>query len=802
MLLRHAKSCLVTGATITTALGVVLAGAGPALATGSSVATSAFVPAALPADALPGAPVPPSDDKPADAPVTVLQLTDGAGDTTRIAESGLAELPAEVDTDIPVAPGGLGGSGARSALLAGTEPALLDRMLGVTAPTPAEVDPDAVAILSAPVQTDEFLVAGVTWSGGEELPEGTELYLRVLEDDAWSPWMGLEEELSEKDPAAGDEGPASADAQAIGGTSPFLTGGATAVQVQVAAPDPSALPADLQLSLVPSAPSGDERVVDDAQSGTVAEDGVVVDAPAPEDATMSVFEMNERADEGVPQVSSDAQDAPAGTAGAAGGAAGGSLGASAPMPTAFEQLVGAWQASTLPQATEPAAVAQPNIIRRSAWGADEKHMTWTPRSARLVATVVHHTAGTNNYSASQSAGIVRGVYYYHAVTRNWGDIGYNFLFDKYGRIYEGRARSLIAPRGEMIAGAHAGGYNTGTMGLSAMGDYSNVWAPQVIIDNMAKVTAWQFSRAGIEATSRSGIIAPGTNFTARGTNLPRIFGHRDVAGTTRTTCPGPNIASRLSSMRSSVSSMVKSGAGTAVSDTAPAPNPNAAPVWYLNNNFDNASDLQFEFGLTTDQRLVGDWDGNGVDTAAIRRGNAFHLLNSHSGGSADKVLTYGRAGDQVYIGDWDGNGTDTFAVRRGNIFYVQNSLNGGAADYEIAYGRSEDEVLVGDWNGNGTDTFAVRRGSEFHIRNSMTTGVADRVAAYGRATDLAIVGDWNGDKRDTIGVRRGTVYHLRNIISGGNADITVNYGRDSDQHLVGDWDGDGTDTLGLRRLVP
>ena len=800
MPLRHVKTCLVTGATVLTALGVVLAGTGPALAAGT-------LPTDVVADAVPFDGAADAAAVPAEAPVTVLQLTDAAGEPTAIGTSGLDALPAPGEAEAAT-PGAalLGGRGARSAVPAGTEPAMLDRMLGLTAATPAEADPDTVAILSAPVQTDEFLVAGLTWRGGEALPEDTDLYLRVLEDGAWSPWMALEEEFSEKDPDA--EGPGSAAAQAVGGTSPFLTGGATAVQVQVATPEVAALPADLQLSLVPATPSGEERLIEEAAQGTVAKDGGVVDAPAPDEATRSVYEMNERATDGVPQespVGSTAQAPGAGTAPGAGGGAGGSLGTSTPALTAFEALAGAWQAAVLPgalpQSTEPANVAQPSIIRRSSWGADESRMTWTPRGARLVATVVHHTAGTNSYSAAQSAGVVRGIYYYHAVTRAWGDVGYNFLFDKYGHIYEGRAGSVASARGQMITGAHAGGYNTGTMGLSAMGDYSTVWAPQVIIDNMAKVTAWQFAQAGIEATSNSGIIAPGTNFTAKGTNLPRIFGHRDVANVTRTTCPGPNIGSRLSAMRTSVSSMVKSGVGTAVSDT-PALDPNAAPTWYLNNNFDSASDLQFLFGVTTDERLVGDWDGDGVDTVAIRRGNAFHLLNSHAGGSADRVLTYGRAGDQVYIGDWDGNGTDTFAVRRGNEFFVQNSLNGGTADYVISYGRATDEVLVGDWDGDGTDTFAVRRGTEFHIRNSMTSGVADRVAAYGRANDVAIVGDWDGDGRDTIGVRRGTVFHLRNMISGGNADITVTYGRETDQHLVGDWNGDGVDTLGLRRLIP
>ena len=101
-------------------------------------------------------------------------------------------------------------------------------------------------------------------------------------------------------------------------------------------------------------------------------------------------------------------------------------------------------------------------------------MSWDPEYARAGHVVVHHTAGTNSYSAGQSASIVRGIYYYHAVVLDWGDIGYNFLVDKFGTVFEGRSGSVAAPAGRMSIGAHARGVNTGTMGISMMGDYSTV----------------------------------------------------------------------------------------------------------------------------------------------------------------------------------------------------------------------------------------------------------------------------------------------------------------------------------------
>jgi hypothetical protein len=78
-------------------------------------------------------------------------------------------------------------------------------------------------------------------------------------------------------------------------------------------------------------------------------------------------------------------------------------------------------------------------------------------------------------------------------------------------------------------------------------------------------------------------------------------------------------------------------------------------------------------------------------------------------GPADVVFGYGRAGDEVLIGDWDNDGIDTFAVRRGNVIYIRNDFISGVAQTTIGYGKATDILLVGDWNGDMIDTFAVQR---------------------------------------------------------------------------------------------
>src|SRR5690625_1956828 len=232
----------------------------------------------------------------------------------------------------------------------------------------------------------------------------------------------------------------------------------------------------------------------------------------------------------------------------------------------------------------------------------------------------------------------------------------------------------------------------------------------------------------------------------------------------------------------------------------PAPDRRTAE-WHLSNTWRGSTDAHFMYGRWADEVFIGDWDGDGRDTIAVRRGNQFHVTNSQRGGDADVVFHYGRSGDVILVGDWDGDGRDSFAVRRGANYHINNSLRGGNADTVVTYGRGDDTVLVGDWDGDGTDTFAVRRGATYHVKNSLRGGDAELVATYGRSGDVVLVGDWDGDGDDTLAVQRGRTFHVNNSLRGGDADQVVTFGRLGDQVLVGDWDGNGTDTLGIRRPV-
>lgn len=226
--------------------------------------------------------------------------------------------------------------------------------------------------------------------------------------------------------------------------------------------------------------------------------------------------------------------------------------------------------------------------------------------------------------------------------------------------------------------------------------------------------------------------------------------------------------------------------------------------FFLNDRWTGVANMDFAWGDASYEVLVGDWDGDGKDTIALRKGNQFAFSNTNpASGTPQFTLTLGAPSDTFLVGDWDGDGKDTISVRRGSTFYVKNTLVGSTFTSTFSYGKTSDEVFVGDWDGNGTDTLALRRGNEFHISNKNGGGKVDRVVNFGRAGDDLYVGSFDRSRPglDSFAVRRGNTYFISKAIKSGNADIQLDYGRVNDVTLLGDWNGDGEDTLGVVRTV-
>ncbi|HSC73409.1 MAG TPA: peptidoglycan recognition protein [Gaiellaceae bacterium] len=186
----------------------------------------------------------------------------------------------------------------------------------------------------------------------------------------------------------------------------------------------------------------------------------------------------------------------------------------------------------------------PPLISRPAWGANEAIRRAAPSYAPSVQfAVVHHTAGSNSYTAAQSAAIVRGIEVYHVKGNGWNDIGYNFLVDKYGQVFEGRYGGVD----KNVIGAHAGGFNTGSFGVALIGTYQSV-APTVAEKTaLVNLLAWRLDIAHVDPLSTLTYASGGNARFPAGTPvfLRAVSGHRDTGFTT---CPGAVLYAQLGAL--------------------------------------------------------------------------------------------------------------------------------------------------------------------------------------------------------------------------------------------------------------
>ncbi|WP_153504554.1 N-acetylmuramoyl-L-alanine amidase [Cumulibacter manganitolerans] len=194
--------------------------------------------------------------------------------------------------------------------------------------------------------------------------------------------------------------------------------------------------------------------------------------------------------------------------------------------------------SAAPTSSAGAALTMPAVYTRAQWGADESLSGWAPQYMPTIkAATLHHSADGNNYSESDVPGLMRSIYYYQSVTLGWGDIGYNVVVDKFGRAWEGRKGGLDQP----VVGAHAGGFNQYTFGVSMLGNYDLVDVPAATKEKVAQLIAWKFKLYGVDPNASTQLTqVGGAGTTAKFSDgqtvtLPTIFGHRQTGNTV---CPG------------------------------------------------------------------------------------------------------------------------------------------------------------------------------------------------------------------------------------------------------------------------
>jgi len=207
---------------------------------------------------------------------------------------------------------------------------------------------------------------------------------------------------------------------------------------------------------------------------------------------------------------------------------------------------------TAPQARPAARAAQagdgPAIVPRANWGADQVPPRWEPSYGTVLAAFVHHTVTAVDYAPEESAGIVLGIARYHRDSNGWNDIGYNFLVDRYGVIFEGRAGGVEAA----VIGAQAQGWNSVSTGIACLGTFTNLPLDAPAMETLARLIGWKLSLHGVPVQGQVTLESGGgeSNRYPAGAlvSFERISGHRDGC---ETSCPGEQLYAQLPALRAS-----------------------------------------------------------------------------------------------------------------------------------------------------------------------------------------------------------------------------------------------------------
>jgi hypothetical protein len=225
-----------------------------------------------------------------------------------------------------------------------------------------------------------------------------------------------------------------------------------------------------------------------------------------------------------------------------------------------------------------AVTGPPPIIPRAAWGGDQVVPRAAPDVGDVQMAFVHHTVSANTYTPADSPSIVLGIALYHRDTNRWNDIGYNFLVDRFGQIFEGRAGGID----QAIVGAQAQGWNRHSTGIANLGTFEAEAETPEAIEAMAQLIAWKLPLHGAPVTGPVVVVSGGGTENRYADGVPvtfqRISGHRDGC---KTECPGSALYGQLDALRARTAAIapvvVAPVVGLAM-DPAPASLPYGQPL--------------------------------------------------------------------------------------------------------------------------------------------------------------------------------------------------------------------------------
>jgi N-acetylmuramoyl-L-alanine amidase len=442
--------------------------------------------------------------------------------------------------------------------------------LEVDNPIGALPDTAVTGVLTAKLSAAPFSVMGITWALDPAL-SGVIVQYRTFREGQWSEWgwAGPAEEYSE---AEGNP------KQTRGATDAIFVPDSTGVQIIVSSSmgtiqgvkavliDPGAGPEGTGASTSSGDPQDaqEHAATPDQANPTPATPSKPTDSPTgdssvdPDDST-STDSSDPGDGSGEPTPSQDASPTPTPSPTASTSTAPtdpttpGNEGAQiAPSQSpAADGTGGGGVIASLATAVAPT----PGIVSRAQWGAPAPVCSGGYATS-TVAAAIHHTASSNSYTAAQVPGLLRGFAEYHMRPeaqggRGWCDIGYNFLVDKFGTIYEGRAGGTTLP----VIGVHTGGFNSRIVGVAAIGNYQDAVPSAALAESLSQIIAWKFAQYRILANSVVTMTSGGgaSKFPA-GTvvTFNTIFGHRDAQ---LTSCPGQYLYALFGDIRNRVAAL-------------------------------------------------------------------------------------------------------------------------------------------------------------------------------------------------------------------------------------------------------
>ncbi|MFJ5529238.1 peptidoglycan recognition protein [Streptomyces sp. NPDC093261] len=461
--------------------------------------------------------------------------------------------------------------------------------------------------------TAPFSMVGVTWSGAHTQLRGTvEVRTRTAATGHWTPWLKLQQPDDIPDPGELNR------PGVRGGMSPMWSGPSNGIQVRATGEHrTTALPAGLRVDLIdpgkatagtggkPGAGMGlagyavdatatdsatptdgatasptDSVTATDTAGATAPESATPSDSASPTDTTATPTAT----DSALPSASTSASDSASPSASPTvwpsqlpsmdeaypncPAASGSSSPSASPAPP-----------DPMP-ATTTSTVAPPTVVTRAGWGADEcaREAGYPSYGASVKVMFVHHTDTTNDYSCSDSPAIVRSLYAAH-LSQGWRDLGYNFLVDKCGTIFEGRFGGMALP----VVGAQTYGFNTNSMGVAAIGTYTDLSGgdstastfagatpSQAMLASIARIAAWKFGMTGVNPATGTASLPEGASnssgFTlGTGYTFNVVSGHRNGFATD---CPGNQLYNALATVRSYAAGPVSGVTVTGVSGGA------------------------------------------------------------------------------------------------------------------------------------------------------------------------------------------------------------------------------------------